>query len=135
MVSPIFLPTVPDRNPRTECGCHPVAFINSLVVTPPGRFSSSSILSVLLPSRTGLAALAFFAPLGAFLAGVAFFPGLAFAGATGARRGARAAFLLALGCSSAAGVGAAAVSSVIFILVSPVAVITAVTTWIALASP
>src|SRR5580704_11690034 len=91
--------------------------------------------SVLLPSRTGLAALAFFAPLGAFLAGVAFFPGLPFAGATGARRGARAAFLQALGCSSAAGAGAVAVSSAIFILVSPLAVITAVTTWIALASP
>ena len=72
--SPIFFPTVPDRNPRIEWGNQFVAFISSLAVTPPGRFSSSSILSVLLPSRTGLAALAFFAPLGAFLAGVAFSP-------------------------------------------------------------
>ena len=64
---PIFLPTVPERNPRSECGYQPVAFISSLAVTPPGRFSSSRILAVLLPSRaSGLAALAFSA-LGRFL--------------------------------------------------------------------
>ena len=54
-VSPIFLPMVPDRNPRTECGCHAVAFIYSLAVAPPGRLSRSRILAVLLPLRaTGL---------------------------------------------------------------------------------
>ena len=58
--------------------------MSSLPVTPPGRLSSSRILAVLLPSRaSGLAALALFPPLGAFLAGVAFFPDLPLAGATG----------------------------------------------------
>ena len=63
----------------------------------------------------GLAALAgplaFVAPLGAFLAGVAFFPALAFLGATGARRGEPAAFFSALG--SAAGICAGLVFSAI----------------------
>src|SRR5258708_8474042 len=48
--SPIFLPTVPDRKPRTECFCQPVAFINSFAVAPPGRLSRSRTLAVLLPS-------------------------------------------------------------------------------------
>jgi hypothetical protein len=81
-VSPIFLPIVPERNPRTECGCQPVAFISSLAVTPPARLSSSSTVAVLLPSR----AAAFFAPLGAFLAGLAFLADLPFFGATWALR-------------------------------------------------
>ena len=55
---------------------------SSFAGAPPGRFSRSRILAVLLPSR---APLAFFAPLGAFLAGLAFFPALAFSGATCAR--------------------------------------------------
>ena len=50
--NPIFFLTVPDRKPRTECGCQPVTFINSWAVTPPGRLSNSSTWSVLLPSRT-----------------------------------------------------------------------------------
>jgi hypothetical protein len=33
-VSPIFLPRVPEMNPRTECACHAVAVISSLRVTP-----------------------------------------------------------------------------------------------------
>jgi hypothetical protein len=53
-VSPILLPTVPDRKPRTECGNHPGAFIRSLEVAPPGRFSRSTILAVLLPGRASL---------------------------------------------------------------------------------
>ena len=68
-VNPIFFPTVPDRNPRTECGCQPVAFISSFAVTPPDLFSRSRIWLVLLPSR---APFAFLAVLGAFFAGVAF---------------------------------------------------------------
>jgi hypothetical protein len=75
---PIFLPSVPDRNPRTECGCQPVAFINSLTVAPLGRFNRSRILAVLLPART----LAFVARLGAFLVEAAFFPDLALLDAT-----------------------------------------------------
>src|SRR3989442_15803622 len=73
--SPIFLPTVPDRKPRTECGCQPVAFINSFVVAPPGRLSRSRTLAVLLPSRAlaaDFACLAVLGALGPFLAGVAF---------------------------------------------------------------
>ena len=48
---PTFLPIVPDRKLRTECGCQPVAFINSFAVAPPGRLSRSKTLG-------GLAALA-----------------------------------------------------------------------------
>jgi hypothetical protein len=69
-VSPIFLPIVPDRNPRTECGCQPVAFISSFAVAPPGRFSRWRIFAVLMPQWT----LACVARLGTFLAGRAFFP-------------------------------------------------------------
>src|ERR1035441_8715443 len=36
-VNPIFLPRTPDRNPRTECACQPVAFISSFPVAPPER--------------------------------------------------------------------------------------------------
>jgi arylsulfatase A-like enzyme len=50
-VRAIFLPTVPDRNPRRQCGCQPVALSNSLAVAPSGRFSKSRIVAVLLPSR------------------------------------------------------------------------------------
>src|SRR5437868_1471458 len=53
------------------CGFQPVALISSLAVAPFGRFSRSRIFAALLPSRTPVA---FFAPLGAFLAGVALFP-------------------------------------------------------------
>ena len=99
------MPTVPDRNPRTECGCQPVALISSLEVTPPGRLSRSRILAVLLPSRAsglaGAATLAFVRPLGAFLAGVAFFPALAFLGATGAGRAPARAVLFGFGVSLA----------------------------------
>ena len=48
---PIFLPTVPLMKPRTLCACQSVPFINSFNVTPPGRFSRSRILAVLLPWR------------------------------------------------------------------------------------
>ena len=46
---PIFLRIVPDRNPRTECSCQPVAFIISwaLAARP---LSSSRILAALLAS-------------------------------------------------------------------------------------
>src|SRR5215469_17115148 len=87
---PIFLLMVPDRKPRMECACHPVAFISSLAVTPPGCFSSSRTLAVLVPSRAPLfSPLAFFAALGAFLAGLAFLPALLLFGATWGRRAQR----------------------------------------------
>src|SRR5579862_6687310 len=83
----IFLPTVPEMKPRTECACQAVAFMISFKVAPPGRCSRSRILPVLLPGRTpfSLAAFsrraAFFAPLDAFLAGAGFFPALPLLGA------------------------------------------------------
>jgi hypothetical protein len=92
-----------DKNPRTECGCQPVAFINSFEVTPPVRFSRSRILAVLLPSRaSSLATLTFVWLLGAFLAGLAFFPALAFAGATLAARAPALALRLAFGLACCA---------------------------------
>ena len=45
----LFLPIVPLRKPRTEFAFQPVVFTRSFNVTPPGRFSSSRILAVLLP--------------------------------------------------------------------------------------
>jgi len=102
-VSPSFLPTVPDRKPRIECACQPVAFIRSFSVAPSERFSKSRILAVLLPSR---AARAFPAPLGAFLAGLAFLADLLLAGDTGARRGATGAFLFGFGLPPFAVAGA-----------------------------
>ena len=48
---PIFFPSMPLKKPRTECACQPVAFMSSFNVTPPGRFSRSRILAVLLPGR------------------------------------------------------------------------------------
>src|SRR5438045_1759068 len=105
MVSPSFLPSVPLMNPRTLWGCHSVAAINSCRVAPPGRFSSSRIWAVLVPWRAaGFSAttafadcLAFLAPLGAFLAGVAFLPDLALVGATWALCAPTRAFFLAFG--------------------------------------
>src|ERR1700684_2086609 len=85
---------VPDKNPRTECGCQPVTFISSSAVTPPDLFSRSKILAVLLPSRTPLR---FLAPLGAFLAGVALLADLPFFDPTWARFGRTWAFLVAFG--------------------------------------
>jgi hypothetical protein len=79
-VSPIFLETVPDRNPRSECGCQLVAFSNSCALAPPGRFSISRIVAVLLPSRASFRAL-----LGAFNFGAAFFPALTLTRVTWAR--------------------------------------------------
>jgi hypothetical protein len=86
-------------------------------------------MAALLPSR---APAAFFALLGAFLAGLAFFRALALAGATCARRAPTRAFLVAFG-SAVPLAGAVSVCSVVDAMgFSPLAVITAVTTWIAL---
>jgi len=121
-VNPIFLPTVPDRNPRTECGCQPLAFCRSMDVTPPGRFSRSRILAALLPSR---APLPFYALLGAFLAGVAFFPDLASKGATWRARLSTLAFFVGFATVFSAG-WAVSVCSVVDVMISPFwAVITA----------
>jgi hypothetical protein len=87
--NPIFFPTVPERNPRRECGCQPLAFSSFLALAPPGRLSSSRIFAVLLPLRaSGLATLAFVRAVGVFFAGLAFLPGLGFGVATCADAGA-----------------------------------------------
>jgi hypothetical protein len=92
--NPIFLLTVPERNPRNECGCQPVAFISSFAVAPPGRFSKSRTLAVLLPSRADVA---FFWPLGAFFGELAFLVDFAFFGGTWARCRATLAILFGFG--------------------------------------
>src|SRR5712692_4436801 len=132
-VSPSFLRTVPDRKPRTECGNQPVAFIRSLEVAPPGRFSRSRILAVLLPSRATLGlATSRLRPLGALFAGVALRADLALAGATLARGGATRAFLLGFGFLLLAVVAAVVFSSAINVVILFLLerVIFAVTTWI-----
>jgi hypothetical protein len=88
-VRPIFLPTVPERKPRSECGCQDVALSNSLVVAPPGRFSISRMVAVLLPSRASFRALR-----GVFFFGVAFLPAFPLTDATFARRVPGVAFLV-----------------------------------------
>src|SRR5260370_4085736 len=129
--SPIFLPTVPDKKPRTECVCQPVDFINSFAVAPPGRLSRSRTLAVLLPSRALAAGFACLAPLGAlwpFLAGVAFFPAFPLAGAT---RGFCARVLAFLGGSRKT--GTACFVSALLVLIfcrSPFAAAAAITTFI-----
>ena len=96
IVRPSFLPTVPDRKPRTEWACHEVAFISSASVAPSGCFSKSRTLAALLPSR---AAPACFAALGAFLAAAPFLAALAFLGATCAPCAPTRAFFVAFGFS------------------------------------
>src|SRR5580698_10097031 len=93
--------------PRSECGCQPVAFSSSLAVAPPGRFSRSRIVAVLLPSRASFRAL-----LGAFLLGVAFFATLPLPDATLARRAPATAFLVAF----VSGVSVCSVVDVMFFL-------------------
>src|ERR1019366_7049936 len=104
-VSPIFLPRAPDRNPRTECACQPVAFMSSFRVAPPERFSRSRTLAVLLPWRAPVAFLgdwADLAPLLAFFAGLACLPDVALDGATWALCAADRGFLAGFGCSAGA---------------------------------
>ncbi len=80
---PIFLRSVPERNPRTECGCQPVTFISSVSVNATRPLEQIEHFGGLaaIPA-VGLAPLAFFALLGTFLAGLAFFPDFSLAGAT-----------------------------------------------------
>lgn len=53
--SPIFLPKAPERNPRTECACQPVAFRSSFSEAPPERLSRLRTLAVLVPRRATVA--------------------------------------------------------------------------------
>src|SRR5260370_8885427 len=132
---PIFLPKLPERKPRTEWGCQPVAFTRCFKVAPPDRFSSSSTRAVLLPWRTlsAFAVVAWRAALTAFLAGVVFLADFALTSAT---RGFGAATLAFFGASAfpppTAVAWAGSRFSVVAIVMmhAPLAVITAVTTWI-----
>jgi DNA methylase len=130
-VSAIFLLTVPDKYPRTECGCQPVAFISSLSVAPSGLFSSARTFAALLPSPAPSPALGGFAPfgfLGAFSPLLDFFPDLLLPVATRDFRALRVPFLLAFGSSAGATTWAVASDSIfgVFIVSAPFAVITAV---------
>src|SRR5262245_2977990 len=51
MLRPSFFLSVPDRAPRTEWACQPVAFCISDRLAPCGRRSSSMTLACLLPPR------------------------------------------------------------------------------------
>ena len=75
---PIFLPTVPEMNPRTVCGCQPVTFMISASVAPLARFISA-ITSACLFEPSGLVLRAFFLAAAAFFVGLAFLVGLLYA--------------------------------------------------------
>src|SRR5260370_6390527 len=107
MFRPIFLPKEPERKPRTEWGCQPVAFTRCFKVAPPDRFSSSSSRAVLLPWRTlsAFAVVAWRAALTAFLAGVVFLADFALTSATRGFGAATLAFLGGSGFPAAVGLG------------------------------
>src|ERR1035441_4691581 len=113
--SPIFLPKTPDRNPRTECTCQPVAFRSSFREAPPERFNRSRTLVVLLPWWAPVACflgdLADFAPVLAFFARVACLPDLARDGATWALCAADRGFLAGVGASAGAPAWVLAISA------------------------
>src|SRR5215467_1451100 len=50
-VKPSFLRTTPAKKPRTECCCHPVAFMIAAIVVPLGCLSSPRTVSCLVPPR------------------------------------------------------------------------------------
>src|SRR5215475_6030421 len=66
---PRFFPAV-ERNPRTLCACHSVAFMISARVAPLGRAISSRIFAPLLSARGALGSLSA-ADFAAFFAGLA----------------------------------------------------------------
>src|SRR5262249_2133520 len=73
-VRPSFLRTTPAKNPRTECCCHPVAFMIASIVVPLGCLSSPRTVSCLVPPRIEReATFPIFADVFARLAGATFF--------------------------------------------------------------
>ena len=46
-----FLRTTPAKKPRTECCCHPVAFMIAAIVVPLGCLSRPRTISCLVPPR------------------------------------------------------------------------------------
>src|SRR6516164_2515978 len=62
-------------NPRTECGCQPVAFMIAALVTPPGCRSSPRIVAVLLSLLVPFSfAGGAFAPLGVYRSMIGVWP-------------------------------------------------------------
>src|SRR6516164_1386092 len=55
-VSPSFFFTTPAKKPRTECGCHPVAFEIAAIVVPPLARSRPTTRSCLVVPPLGCAA-------------------------------------------------------------------------------
>src|SRR5258708_11014548 len=109
----------------------------SFKLAPPACFSSSRTFSVLLPSRAPVGFFAVLAPLAAlapFFAGVVFLADLALDGVTWGFRGAPLAFVVAFGSGAVSAPAWVVCSSVVsvVIVVSPLRLITAVTTSITL---
>jgi hypothetical protein len=50
-VKPSFLRTTPAKKPRTECCCHPVAFMIAVIVAPLGCLSNPRTASCFVPPR------------------------------------------------------------------------------------
>src|SRR5256885_15482562 len=50
-IKPSFLRTTPAKKPRTECCCHPVAFMIAAIVVPLGCLSRPMTVSCLVPPR------------------------------------------------------------------------------------
>src|ERR1700704_4091259 len=70
---PSFLRTTPAKKPRTECCCHPVAFMIAAIVVPLGCLSRSRTFSCLVPPRVEPEAdFPCFVGFFAYLAGAAF---------------------------------------------------------------
>src|SRR5690242_13759389 len=76
-VRPSFLRTTPAKNPRTECGCQPVAFMMAGMVAPAGRLRRPRTAGCLeLAGAFGWAFFPVLAALGGrFAAGASFAPG------------------------------------------------------------
>src|SRR5260221_13516086 len=73
IVKPSFLRTTRAKKPRTECCCHPVAFMIAAIVVPLGCLSSPRTVSCLVPPRVEPeATFPFFAGFFARLAGPTF---------------------------------------------------------------
>src|SRR6266568_1053754 len=71
-VKPSFLRTTPAKKPRTECCCHPVAFMIATIVVPLGCLSRLSTVSCLVPPRVEAEAFSIFDGFFARLAGATF---------------------------------------------------------------
>src|SRR5258708_3855343 len=100
MFRPIFLRSVPERKPRTEWACQPVAFISSAKVAPLD-FSRRAMTWALLLPWPGVAALA--RRFGAFLPRPGFRVDLAFVVAAGGFRAAARALPDSAGSKAAVG--------------------------------